>query len=594
MKKKEYEPKSNYLNYSMQLPRKIFNSNLVITDYNICNENDNNNKMIKLNRSNKLCKNLNKSTNMIEKNNNRIVVNSNYSKVHPNMIVKSIYPDYIMKTPGLVKSNKSILEKKIYRQKNKKNNNEKILNNSANSKNIIIQYSSHPKEMKDFNCKIKIMKKSNSKGNHLIKKKRNNRNLNLTLSDFSSVATDIKKKDNSNINCKIRNINKSPEIVMKKKFINTTKNKLNNNIFGKIKLNDINCNLKINNSNISINNKNNKNINISNKNTFTRKNVNSAKFSQNRKVNKKINMSSSYNIYECSTYKNTRKYSSNKKYEKIKNTMNEQINDINLNNNKNSYISDSESIKKNELIFETIQNSFFKIISLMENKKQKEVSFDIFQKFNQFFKKNNSIVNAIIKKNEDLNEKNKKYKEINRNIEKENASLIDKCELLQKKIEEIENKIINQNSKEHITNTESNKSNNGNLNNEESDDTEEDESSVNTEELESIRFFDKIIMKKHSFSKANIPELEIDQIKLDDESEKKENEKVNHAKIKYNIKNKNNIGKYFKDNKQKYYKYKDNKKYNRLSNINKKNHKVIGYSKIAEDKKKIDKKNPKK
>jgi hypothetical protein len=211
---------------------------------------------------------------MIEKNNNRIVVNSNNSKVHSNMIVKSIYPDCIMKTPGLVKSNKSILEKKIYRQKNKKNNNEKILNNSASSKNKIIQYSSHPKEMKDFNCKIKIMKKSHSKGNHLIKKKRNNRNLNLTLSDFSSVATDIKKKNNSNINCKIRNINKSPEIVMKKKFINTTKNKL--------KLNDINCNLKINNSNISINNKNNKNINISNKNTFTKKNINSAKFSQNR------------------------------------------------------------------------------------------------------------------------------------------------------------------------------------------------------------------------------------------------------------------------------------------------------------------------
>ena len=106
MKKKEYAPKSNYLNYSMQLPRKLFNSNLVITDYNICNENDNNNKMIKLNRSNKLCKNLNKSINMIEKNNNRIVVNSNNSKVHSNMIVKSIYPDCIMKTPGLVKSNK--------------------------------------------------------------------------------------------------------------------------------------------------------------------------------------------------------------------------------------------------------------------------------------------------------------------------------------------------------------------------------------------------------------------------------------------------------------------------------------------------------
>ena len=37
---------------------------------------------------------------------------------------------------------------------------------------------------------------------------------------------------------------------------------------------------------------------------------------------------------------------------------------------------------------------------------------------------------------------------------------------------------------------------------------------VNTEELDSIRFFDKIIMEKHIFSKTKIPELSFEKIKL--------------------------------------------------------------------------------
>ena len=35
MKKKENVPKSNFLNYSMHLPQKLFNSNLILTDYNV-------------------------------------------------------------------------------------------------------------------------------------------------------------------------------------------------------------------------------------------------------------------------------------------------------------------------------------------------------------------------------------------------------------------------------------------------------------------------------------------------------------------------------------------------------------------------------
>ena len=112
---------------------------------------------------------------------------------------------------------------------------------------------------------------------------------------------------------------------------------------------------------------------------------------------------------------------------------------------------------------------------------------------------------------------------------------------------------------------------------------EENESSVNSEELESIRFFDKIIMKKHSFSKAHIPELEIKQIKLNEEQENKQNHngKLNNYKLgnKFNLKNRIYI------NKQKGKEFP-----NGLRKKGNKSSKVIGYSKIAEDKKKKSKK----
>lgn len=110
---------------------------------------------------------------------------------------------------------------------------------------------------------------------------------------------------------------------------------------------------------------------------------------------------------------------------------------------------------------------------------------------------------------------------------------------------------------------------------EQNNENDDDESSVNTEELESIRFFDKIIMKKHSFSKAHIPELEIKQIKMiNDEIDNKENIKINNNKYKYN-----NI---LKKN------YKLNKGIrNGLKKIENKSTKAFGYNKMIEDKKKI-------
>ena len=518
MKQNRNEIKLNYLNNSMQFSQKLFDQKLLQTDYNKYYENekgnDSKNKTLKLNNFNN---NLNKS-NIEDKKRNKIVVNYNFSKINPNIEPKKIIPDYITKTPAVTKNNK-IIENNIINNKNRKN-----LNNSINGK--IIPYSSHSKEMKDFKNKIKNIKKSGTNekmATKYIKNNRINRNLNYTLTDFLSLGgTEIKKNDNANIN-----LNKSPEIIIKRKYINTAKNKLNKKIFGKMNINNINYNLNDNNSHI-INNKSHLSNKITNNNNL----IQSA---AKRKTNKKINISSSSN--DNSFVKNNKKYSKNKQFDILKNNLNDEINDINCIYNKIANISDKDNIKRNELIFDTIQNSFFRFIALLYSPKEKEIAFNIIQKLNDFFKKQDNIINNILKKNEDLNGKIKKYKEINKNIEKENLLLKDKCDYLNKKIEDMENEYINNNNL--IKNISHNENYNNNLTenvlNESNvvENDEEDESSVNTEELESIRFFDKIIMKKHSFSKNHIPELEIKNIKLKDE-EMVNKENINIKKFKNN------------------------------------------------------------
>ena len=560
MKQNRNEIKLNYLNNSMQFSQKLFDQKLLQTDYNKYYENekgnDSKNKTLKLNNFNN---NLNKS-NIEDKKRNKIVVNYNFSKINPNAEQKHIIPDYITKTPAVTKNNK-IIENNIINNRNKKN-----LNNSINGK--IIPYSSHSKEMKDFKNKIKNIKKSGTNekmATKYIKNNRINRNLNYTLTDFLSLGgTEIKKNDNANIN-----LNKSPEIIIKRKYINTAKNKLNKKIFGKMNINNINYNLNDNNSHI-INNKSHLSNKITNNNNL----IQSA---AKRKTNKKINISSSSN--DNSFVKNNKKYSKNKQFDILKNNLNDEINDINCIYNKIANISDKDNIKRNELIFDTIQNSFFRFIALLYSPKEKEIAFNIIQKLNDFFKKQDNIINNILKKNEDLNGKIKKYKEINKNIEKENLLLKDKCDYLNKKIEDMENEYINNNNL--IKNISHNENYNNNLTenvlNESNvvENDEEDESSVNTEELESIRFFDKIIMKKHSFSKNHIPELEIKNIKLKDE------EMVNKENI--NIKK-------FKNNKnfqkRKNFNFNKTKENQKLKKIGNKSTKTFGYTKIAEDKKK--------
>ena len=605
MKQPENEPKNKNLNNSMQFSQKTFNHQLILTDYNIYNFIDNNNNSYKTIKIKKPKNDLNNS-NLIDKK-NKIVVNYNLSKIHPNIVAKNIFPNYAMKTLVAHKTNNSLENKNITDINKNKKKGRKIIQNPVNSK--IASYSSHTKEKSNFKANLKNNKNSESKDkNYMVIQNggRINRNLNLTLTNFSSIGgTEFKKdfldKSPKQYNLSISNKHdkkSNDEIIIKRKSINTTKNKLNKKLFGKMNLNDIN------NYNLNLNNFNNfNNININNNSTLSNKNSNNNSMKFQKRKSNKTNLSSSSSKFYGSSLKSNSKYSVNKKFDILKNNMNEQISDINNNYNKLKNMTESDNVKKHELIFDIIQNSLFKFASLLSNPKEKEVAFEIIQKLNDFFKKNTTLVNAIKKKNDELNEKIRKCKEINKHIEKENILLEDKIDIMQRKIEDLENEIKN-----NIFNDNGNNKDNGNgindnnkvnniifgngndyiqeQNENENDDSyekEENESSVNSEELESIRFFDKIIMKKHSFSKAHIPELEIKQIKLNEELENKQNHngKINNYKLrnKFNFKN----GIYINKQKEKEFQNGLRKKGNKSS-------KAIGYSKIAEDKKKSYKK----
>ena len=562
MKQPENEPKNKNLNNSMQFSQKTFNHQLILTDYNIYNIIDNNNnnsyKTIKIKKP----KNDLNNSNLMDKK-NKIVVNYNLSKIHPNIVAKNLFPNYAMKTLVAHKTNNSLENKNITDINKNKKKGRKIIQNPVNSK--IVSYSSHTKEKSNFKANLKKNKNSESKDKNFMVIQnggRMNRNLNLTLTNFSSIGgTEFKKdildKSPKQYNLSISNKHDkkiNDEIIIKRKSLNTNKNKLNKKIFGKMNLNDIN------NYNLNLNNFDNINININNNSTLSNKNSNNNSLKFQKRKSNKTNLSSSSSKFYGSSLKSNSKYSVNKKFDILKNNMNEQINDINKNYNKLKNMTESDNVKKHELIFDIIQNSLFKFSSLLSNPKEKEVAFEIIKKLNDFFKKNTTLVNAIKKKNDELNEKIRKCKDINKHIEKENILLVDKIDIMQRKIDDLENEIKN-----NIFNDNGNNFDNGNVinnikvnntifengndyiqeqnenenENDDSYDKEENESSVNSEELESIRFFDKIIMKKHSFSKAHIPELEIKQIKLNEELENKQNHngKVNN----YKLRNKSNL-----------------------------------------------------
>ena len=576
MKQPEKELKLSNLNYSMQSSQKLFNPQLLLTDYNIYNENDDINKQFKTIK----IENINKV-----KKRHKIMVNSNASKNYHNIAIKNIVPN-LSKTPGIYRTNNS--KDKINDIKYNKINKKRLIQNERNldisHNNKLLPCSTNNKEIKDFKLKMKKKKKTDSKDINSNKNQnaQMNRNLNLTLTNFSSLCgkeytiDNINKRVEQNDHSVENQIN--DEIFIKKRYGNITKNIMNKKMINDMNLNDANYNFNCNNS------VTNNNSILSNKNTTNT----TTQF--HRRKHQKINLSSSSSQFHGNSIKQSHKISNEKKLDILKNNMNDQINDINNNHNKIKNISNIDAFKKNELVFDIIQNSFIKFTSLLKEQKEKEVALEIIQKLNEFLKKQENLMNNIFKKYDDLNEKIKDFKEKEKFYEKENMLLVDKIDNLQKIIEGMEKEIKNNEFKmkesrinlfengykdESIYNEKDNDNDNDNDN---ISHKSEDSSSVNSEELESIRFFDKIIMKKHCFSKANIPELEIKQIKLiNEEIEDKEKEKLN-LKIKNNkiFRNRNKVNKY-------------KETFNGLGKKENKSTKVIGYKKIVDNKKKIKK-----
>ena len=576
MKQPEKELKLSNLNYSMQSSQKLFNPQLLLTDYNIYNENDDINKQFKTIK----IENINKV-----KKRHKIMVNSNASKNYHNIAIKNIVPN-LSKTPGIYRTNNS--KDKINDIKYNKINKKRLIQNERNldisHNNKLLPCSTNNKEIKDFKLKMKKKKKTDSKDINSNKNQnaQMNRNLNLTLTNFSSLCgkeytiDNINKSVEQNDHSVENQIN--DEIFIKKRYGNITKNIMNKKMINDMNLNDANYNFNCNNS-------------ITNNNSIlSNKNTTNTTTQFHRRKHQKINLSSSSSQFHGNSIKQSHKISNEKKLDILKNNMNDQINDINNNHNKIKNISNIDAFKKNELVFDIIQNSFIKFTSLLKEQKEKEVALEIIQKLNEFLKKQENLMNNIIKKYDDLNEKIKDFKEKEKFYEKENMLLVDKIDNLQKIIEGMEKEIKNNEFKmkesrinlfengykdESIYNEKDNDNDNDNDN---ISHKSEDSSSVNSEELESIRFFDKIIMKKHCFSKANIPELEIKQIKLiNEEIEDKEKEKLN-LKIKNNkiFRNRNKVNKY-------------KETFNGLGKKENKSTKVIGYKKIVDNKKKIKK-----
>ena len=245
--------------------------------------------------------------------------------------------------------------------------------------------------------------------------------------------------------------------------------------------------------------------------------------------------SSSKNINYIKTQK---KKSPANKYIYLYQNMNKKINQLKLKKEKNNHIEHNY----NNNLLKIINEYFIKYSNLLEDHNQKKLIKEIFQHLNKIIKSKEEEIINIRKKNEELLKINKSLKSKNEEI------------------------IFYRNNKNELDN--SNDKDGSSISNSNNNDDDDDSSSVNSEELESIRFFDKIIMKKNSFS--NIPELSFKKInKNNNENNIDIPNKNNNIIKKYSFQEKNNKNKGNKNWKlnNKYFEIKKKK----LNNRNKKN-----------------------
>ena len=258
---------------------------------------------------------------------------------------------------------------------------------------------------------------------------------------------------------------------------------------------------------------------IENKNTISstedNNNINNINNNFSYKINKtNCNVKNIEKSYSC---KNINFIPVKKQNKSSNNNNNNDNTFFTLNKNmeqKINYLNENYNNDTNKVI-ETVNEFFIKYCKEIEDQHQKKLIFEIFYHINNILNQKEQQISNIQKEKEDLIQQNNKLIE-------QNNILIQKNNILENKINN--NIIISENKNDEMEN--SNKSS----------------SSVNTEELESIRFFDKIIMKKHSI--LNIPELSFQKINgYKDNNIHKKNIKQRYSFQGNNIININNMDK---------------------------------------------------
>ena len=552
--------KFSLFNYSLKKSKKKLN---------ITNQTNTNNSL----KNQKSINTSNNNTNIKNNYLNNISYNNN----------KNNNNDFTIKNQKKISStSKNELKQILYN--NNSNNNKSIKYNSVNNLigiNISVNYLNKNytlNKMKQPNFCTSIYSNYSSKNlkNSKNQKKGNNINDNYYNKYISESFNEVNRGNNSYFNSSGKNrINK------KKKFImNPSQNDLQN-IIENLKYKSINKN---NNNSVKMQNQ----IEIKNTISSTDENNN------NNNNNNKINFSSPHKILgigkslSCKHMKNNNNNSCNnnkniykvlmdfldKKISKLKDNI---INNNNNNNNK-EYADDDK-------LYDIINEFFIKYCNALDDQYHKELIVNIFYLINNIIHRRDKQINILKKEKENIIEKNNLYLQNNEDLIKQNNSLMSKCNMMQNKIEKLQSEIDmykkdNINKKKETNLKLDIKLNNNNIssdNNEENNQHLSSSSYVNTEELESIRFFDKIEMKKHSF--MNIPELSFQKIKLDEfKREKKPIKKKNSFQTKnpYIKKTKNNIDNLKRINKKIVYcnnsnilpKYKQKLNMNHKQNIN--------------------------
>ena len=196
-----------------------------------------------------------------------------------------------------------------------------------------------------------------------------------------------------------------------------------------------------------------------------------------------------------------------KSYDLLIKTMNDNISKLKKEEKNNS--------KLNMKIYHIIQNSFQQFANFLQSNNEKEVALNILKEYNKLILNKNLEVEKIKKEYQNLEKKYKELQEKNHSFQNENIQLKKKLEMI---LERINNNYDSISSEEIL---------NDNLKTNSIDITK---SSINNDDLDSIRFFDKINMKRNSFSNTKIPTLNFSGQGQNIKIRQKNNPKLNFKK----------------------------------------------------------------